>query len=327
MNYFFVFQNKTYLKEKAGSYLWAPKRNKNGNRVSHWDRMLEVKKSDLIIHSYLKKIVAISIASSNAYSAYQPEELQKEKLWEDEGWRVDTKYYEIKKPIITSDHMKKIRELQPSHNAPFNSIGRGNTGYLFSANKELAKYILIQTELSQEDEISKNEINKIREQFGLLNLNETELLDDFGLVDLVEKLEIEDNEEVSYTRVPKEKLSLKTNDKGVPTYPRNLKIAMNALKLARFKCEFDNSHNTFIRKRDGKPYTEPHHLIPLSFHGDFPYSLDVEQNIISLCSHCHNLLHYGRDNSGVLEKLYNDRKDLLKEVGIEIRFEQLLSYY
>ncbi len=61
MNYFFVFQNKSYLKEKAGGYLWAPKRNKKG-RVSHWERMTEVKKGDLIIHSYLKKIVAVSIA-------------------------------------------------------------------------------------------------------------------------------------------------------------------------------------------------------------------------------------------------------------------------
>jgi hypothetical protein len=83
MNYFFVFQNKSYLKEKAGGYLWAPKRSKNGNRVSHWERMKEVKKGEVTLHSYLKKTVAISIALKDAYSAMQPEELQEEKLWED----------------------------------------------------------------------------------------------------------------------------------------------------------------------------------------------------------------------------------------------------
>jgi hypothetical protein len=327
MNYFFVFQNKSYLKEQAGGYLWAPKRNKNGNRVSHWERMQEVKKGDLIIHSYLKKIVAVSIAISDAYAAIQPKELQEERLWEDEGWRVDTKYLLIKKPVITSEHSAKILELQPPHNAPFNSIGRGNTGYLFSSNKELSKYILLQTELCQEDAVSMSEIHKIREQFGLLNLNEIEILDDSQLIDVIENIEIEDDEKVSYHRKPKNKVSLKTNGKGNTTYPRNLKVAVNALKMAEFKCEFDNSHITFIRKKDGKPYTEPHHLIPLSFHANFSYSLDVEQNIVSLCSHCHNLLHYGRDISDVLKKLHENRKDLLKEVGVEVTFEQLLSYY
>lgn len=248
-------------------------------------------------------------------------------MWEDEGWKVDTKYIVIRNPIITSEHSTKIRELQPSHNAPFNSIGRGNTGYLSSSNKELSKYLLKQTELSQEDEVSKNEIHKIREKLGLLDLNEMELLDDFELVDVVENIEIEDDETVSYSRQPKEKSALKTNGKGITTYPRNIKIAVNALKMAEFKCEFDNSHITFMRKKGGKPYTEPHHLIPLSFHTEFPFSLDIEQNIVLLCSHCHNLLHYGRDISVVLNKLYEDRKDLLKEAGIEITFEQLLSYY
>lgn len=43
------------------------------------------------------------------------------------------------------------------------------------------------------------------------------------------------------------------------------------------------------------------------------------QNIVSLCSHCHNLLHYGRfeDKKPILEKLYNERKEALKECGIE----------
>jgi hypothetical protein len=128
---------------------------------------------------------------------------------------------------------------------------------LFSANKKLTKYILTQTELIQEDVVSKSEIHKVREQFGLLDLNETELLDDFELVDVIENLEIEDDEGTPYNREPKEKLPLKTNSKGITTYPRNLKVAVNALKMAEFKCEFDSSHITFIRKKDGNSYTEP----------------------------------------------------------------------
>ena len=53
------------------------------------------------------------------------------------------------------------------------------------------------------------------------------------------------------------------------------------------------------------------------------------ENIVSLCSHCHNLLHYGRleDKKPILEKLYNERKEALSSVGLEITFEKLLEYY
>lgn len=38
---------------------------------------------------------------------------------------------------------------------------------------------------------------------------------------------------------------------------------------------------------------EPHHLIPLQYHEEFEWSLDVEANVVSLCSECHNQIHYG----------------------------------
>lgn len=327
MNFFFVFQNKSYLKEKADGYLWAPKRNKKGSRVSHWERMEEVKKGDLIIHSYFKKIVAVSIATTDAYSSIQPLELQEEKLWEDEGWRVDSKYFEIKRPIITSDHSSEILQLQPVHNAPFNSISRGNTGYLFSSNRELTMYLLLQTELYQEDKFSKNELHSIREKFGLLDFNELELLDDETLIENIKDLKINNDKPLSYNGTPRVKLAVRTDAKGTNSYPRKLNISVNALKMASFKCEADNNHPTFERKKDGNPYTEPHHLIPLSLYADFQYSLDVEENIISLCSHCHNLLHYGKDIKEVLKKLHDNRKGFLENAGIELTFERLLSYY
>ena len=75
------------------------------------------------------------------------------------------------------------------------------------------------------------------------------------------------------------------------------------------------------------PYTEPHHLIPMKAQKDFEVSLDVENNIVSLCSHCHNLIHYGKDVETVLHKLYEEREALLCEAGIVISFEELLKYY
>lgn len=111
-------------------------------------------------------------------------------------------------------------------------------------------------------------------------------------------------------------------------YPRSRKVAFNALKKANFLCEINSSHDVFIRKNADITYTEPHHLVPLSAQDEFPdVNLDREQNIVSLCSNCHNQLHYGKEFEDILRPLYEKRVDLLKLIGIDISYEQLLSYY
>jgi 5-methylcytosine-specific restriction protein A len=45
----------------------------------------------------------------------------------------------------------------------------------------------------------------------------------------------------------------------------------------------------------------------------FDTSLDVEENIISLCCNCHKQIHLGQGYEDMLEKIYNERKELLKK--------------
>lgn len=109
---------------------------------------------------------------------------------------------------------------------------------------------------------------------------------------------------------------------------RDLSVSFNALCLANFLCEVDNNHETFIRKNIDIPYTEGHHIIPLKYQYMFKVNLDVEANIVSLCSTCHNRLHYGKDFDKILEIIFTDeRKKRLKKCGIEITLEELISLY
>ena len=119
---------------------------------------------------------------------------------------------------------------------------------------------------------------------------------------------------------------------------RHIERAVAALEEADYKCEFDNNHKSFIRKNtEDKWYTETHHLIPLGKYSHFEikdrpgkyYELDTEENIVSLCSHCHNLLHYGRleDKEPILKKLYEERKDLLEKKHLKISFQKLKKFY
>ena len=114
---------------------------------------------------------------------------------------------------------------------------------------------------------------------------------------------------------------------GRIVYPRNRQTAVNALAHAGYVCEIDAKHPTFIRKHSGKPYTEPHHLIPMAQQDRFPVSLDVEENIVSLCSNCHKHIHYGKGADELLKKLYEKRKEALRSVGIEVTEEELISFY
>lgn len=110
-------------------------------------------------------------------------------------------------------------------------------------------------------------------------------------------------------------------------YPRSRSVARTALAHANHQCEIDTGHPTFISRRYEVPYTEPHHLVPIAFSDNFDVSLDVPENVISLCSHCHNEIHYGKDIINILRWLYENRKVQLEHVGIQISFEELLWMY
>lgn len=130
----------------------------------------------------------------------------------------------------------------------------------------------------------------------------------------------------SYSGKPKAKQAPVNKDKQ-KTYPRDRAVAINALVHANHACEVDVNHETFVRRSNNKPYTEPHHLVPLAFSDSFDVSLDIEENVISLCSTCHNRIHYGKDAAEIVKMLYDQRKGLLQQVGIEITLEELLSMY
>ena len=109
--------------------------------------------------------------------------------------------------------------------------------------------------------------------------------------------------------------------------PRDSKVAENALKYAGYKCEWNNEHPTFLRRKNNMPYMEAHHLIPLEYQELFEYSLDIEPNIISLCSNCHKEIHYGKNYKELVEKFYYERKEELTECWIEIELEELFKLY
>lgn len=102
-----------------------------------------------------------------------------------------------------------------------------------------------------------------------------------------------------------------------------------ALLDAGFVCEVDENHESFMRRDEKNRYTEAHHLIPRSYQKNYSYSIDVTANIISLCSNCHNCLHYGSkdEREAILARLYFQRQERLMKVGLEVTLKELRSLY
>lgn len=134
------------------------------------------------------------------------------------------------------------------------------------------------------------------------------------------------HEEFHYQGVPvAKKQPIYKNGKMI--YTRSRKVALNALQKAGYQCEIDEKHSTFIREKDNIPYMESHHLVPMKYSDYFDVSLDVEENVVSLCSNCHNWIHYGKDAEKLLKILFEERRQLLEQAGIKITLEDLLEMY
>jgi hypothetical protein len=149
---------------------------------------------------------------------------------------------------------------------------------------------------------------------------------DLELLDDIQNAEIPQAASFEYSGRPKEKQApVSTGDRN--RYRRDKQVSTNALIRAEHKCEIDPLHTSFIRKRNDLPYMEPHHLIPLEHQDNFDSSLDVEENVVSLCSNCHNHLHYGKNTGSLLKQLYDVRIEHLRRTDIEVSFDELLDAY
>ena len=165
----------------------------------------------------------------------------------------------------------------------------------------------------------------LREEYDEnLAITDDPLLADVSQNKVIESYKYDINGErfkLQNNRVPK---SIKV-DKGLK-YITNPRISKTALDIAKYLCLVDHNHKTFISK-EGKPFMEAHHLIPMSAQKDFSINLDRIENIVSICPTCHSAIHLGNYETRIklLKKLYDLKEKELKSVGINISFEELFT--
>ena len=200
----------------------------------------------------------------------------------------------------------------------------GNQAFVTLDNIELGSYL----EIDRIEAYEQN--NRLDDLFDKLNQDRLSSHHTIKLVDeddddgSVSSNDIDETIIATASYVPSDKPEKIMGDRV--SFKRNQEKAKKSIVLANYKCDLDQSHVSFISK-NGKPYMEAHHLVPLSTQDYFDYSLDVDANIVCLCPNCHRKLHYGENIKDDLRKLFNDRAKHLKQSGIDISFEEMVELY
>jgi 5-methylcytosine-specific restriction protein A len=71
-------------------------------------------------------------------------------------------------------------------------------------------------------------------------------------------------------------------------FARNPDVVAEVTMRAKGKCEGCKTKAPFLRRKDGSPYLEVHHIKQLADDGE-----DTVKNAIALCPNCHREKHYG----------------------------------
>ena len=119
---------------------------------------------------------------------------------------------------------------------------------------------------------------------------------------------------------PKDRLSNYVYLSSDKRQKRDALTVKESLVHCDWKCEIGTAnataHETFLRLRDGNPYLEPHHLIPLKSRNRFEYEIDCSANVVMLCSKCHDEIHYGVNREKLITELFESRKSRLEAAGL-----------
>lgn len=139
MRYWWVNQNQTYRQERAGGYLWSPKRRSDGRRNPFYEFMREVSPGDLVLSFEGTRIRAISVVQSYCYECPKPPEFgEAGPNWQEIGWKIDVHYVDLVNQIRPADNIDQLQPLLPERFSPLQNDGRGKQGiYLTIIHDEL----------------------------------------------------------------------------------------------------------------------------------------------------------------------------------------------
>ena len=147
MRYWWVNHGKTYEFEVPGDFLWSPKTQIDGSRSQNYDFMAEIQPGDYVFSHSDRKIRALGIAISTAYTSPKPEFRTKGSNWSATGWQVDVSFKELEVPFEPQEFFENIKPLLPEKYSPMQSSGKVQQAYLFEISQQLFEALLAHSDV------------------------------------------------------------------------------------------------------------------------------------------------------------------------------------
>jgi Predicted restriction endonuclease len=326
MKYWFVNLGKFYTRQRTEEFLWAPLKNKAGNKVSYWENMNLIEKGDIIFCNKSGFLRSVGIAKGIAYPFPKPKGF--DQSWDKNGRRVDIEFIDFAKPFRFSDYKETYLDKINKEENPFDRNGDAKQAYLNPFDKSIVKMFMEKiNDKELNSKISTITNNLLEEQEELEEEREQLKIINSGLVPSYSEEELQKLEGKSYNYTsPK---SGKTKNKREKTDPR---LKATRLEKANYLCEVNSKHSTFLNSKGNNQYMECHHIIPMKAQIDFKYlKLDNLFNLISLCPVCHAQIHYAnnKDKAKIFNKIYGARKEQMLNLGFDLAKinEIFVKYY
>lgn len=133
-NLWWVNQGKSISQESSGNYIWAPIESDNGRRISHWDRLKDIKIGDIILHYSNGALRYVGRALSTAIETLSPDQNNKD-YSEKMGRLVNVEYHQLSPEVKFQIISAQISSLNID-DGPLDINGAVKQGYLFKFNIE-----------------------------------------------------------------------------------------------------------------------------------------------------------------------------------------------
>ena len=142
---------------------------------------------------------------------------------------------------------------------------------------------------------------------------------------------VESNIEDKNINGPQEKIDDTTENNKSKIRKMSSILKRLAKERANYRCELEAMQDCryFTSKENNQNYLEIHHLVPREFSNEFQHSIEIIDNYVALCPHCHKMLHYANDRErySALKYLFNEREVKLKNKEINLSVNEIKSYY
>ena len=156
--------------------------------------------------------------------------------------------------------------------------------------------------------------------------NEEEELDEFSDKITIESPKLEESIDIPEPRIDDTTIVGKQMLKNIFAIRKKI-----AREKSNYKCELEEYKGCryFTSKTTNHNYVEVHHFVPREFRNNYENSIDVLANYITLCPHCHKMIHLATDRERIdaIRYIFNQRKDRLESCGLHVELKDLLNYY